>query len=211
MTRDAKETASPLGEGEPTGAFTKGNFNAVKSGLLMTKVPSRPSTLANHIASSVRFPIVSLCNVLSSGEVVKRHDQLRFLEAVRGSGRADPAHGAQRGEGVEERLKICAIDRAFTLDPFPILRAAADDRFLAISHARETMNVVRLELENRQFLPLQRIDPDLVKQLAVDRHDERLFADSRIDVIALDFAEGQSQERMFAGRRSPPCFLRRKS
>ncbi len=129
----------------------------------MTKVPSRPSTLANHIASFVRFPIVSLCNVLSSGEVVKVKTSCGCSKPVRGRARADPAHGAQRGEGVEERLKVRGIDRAFTLDPFPILRTAADERFLAISHARETMNVVRLELENRQFLPLQRIDPDLAQ------------------------------------------------
>ena len=60
-----------LGDGEDAALFVSGSFSAVRSGLLTTKVPSRPSALANHIPSSVRLPIVSLCSALSSGEVVK--------------------------------------------------------------------------------------------------------------------------------------------
>ena len=85
-----------LGAGEAGAAFTNGNFNAVKSGLLTTKVPSRPSTLANHIASLFRFPIVSLCNVLSSAELVKVITSCGFSKPC--SGLVAPTQRTARNE-----------------------------------------------------------------------------------------------------------------
>jgi len=102
---------------------------------------------------------------------------------------ACPAHGVQRREGFEQRLDIIRIDSAFALDPFPILRPVPNNRFLAIGHARDAMNFLRFEFENRQLLPLQRISRDLAQEFLINRDDERLFADTRVNVRSLDFAE----------------------
>src|SRR5688572_9456348 len=61
--------ALAVGDGE--GKATSGRRNALKSGLLITKVPSRSSVRANHMPSPAEAPIISLCTFLSSGEVVK--------------------------------------------------------------------------------------------------------------------------------------------
>src|SRR4029077_19428491 len=53
------------------GASVSGSLNALRSGLLKTKMPSRSSTLANHMPLSEGPPTVSLWTALSSGEVVK--------------------------------------------------------------------------------------------------------------------------------------------
>ena len=58
------------GLGVGLGLSTNGNFNALKSGLLSTNVPSRSSVRANHMLSPVGPPTISLCVFLSSGEVV---------------------------------------------------------------------------------------------------------------------------------------------
>ena len=167
----------------------------------MRKVPSRPSTLANHMPSSVRLPIVSLCSVLSSGEVVKVKTNCGLSKPWAGVVAPTQRTACNEASVLSSDSRSVVIDRAFAFDPFPILRSVADERFLAIGHAREAMNFVRLELEDRQLLPLQRIDPDLAEQLVIDRHDERLFADARVDIVSLDLTEGQSEERMLAGRR----------
>ena len=49
---------------------TNGNLSAFRSGLLITNVPSRSSTFANHIPSGVAAPAVNLCTALSSADVV---------------------------------------------------------------------------------------------------------------------------------------------
>src|SRR5207237_4301236 len=52
------------------GVATNGSLNAFKSGLFITKVPSRSSVRANHIPSPAEAPTTSLCTFLSSAEVV---------------------------------------------------------------------------------------------------------------------------------------------
>src|SRR5207237_4651332 len=84
-----------LGVGEAA-AFAKGNFSAVKSGLLITNVPSRSSVLANHIASSVCLPMVNLCCALSSGELVKLMTNCGVSKAC--SGFVAPAQRTARSE-----------------------------------------------------------------------------------------------------------------
>src|SRR5688572_11621331 len=60
-----------LTAGDGPGKATSGRRNALKSGLLITKVPSRSSVRANHMPSPAEAPIISLCTFLSSGEAVK--------------------------------------------------------------------------------------------------------------------------------------------
>src|SRR5437773_1901609 len=61
-----------LGDGLGDGVawLTSGSFNAFKSASLSAKAPSCWSARAHHIPSLVPAPIVSLCEALSSGEVV---------------------------------------------------------------------------------------------------------------------------------------------
>ncbi len=120
--------------------FVRGNFNAVKSGLLTTKVPSRPSTLANHIAVVRPIADRQFVQRLVVGRGGESQDDLGLSKPCAGSGRANPAHGAQRGQGVEERLQVGGVDRALAFDPFPILRTAADERLFVIDDAGQAMN-----------------------------------------------------------------------
>src|SRR6266403_3407639 len=59
-----------VGEGLP-GAMVRGNCSALKSVLLMTKMPSRSSTRANQFPWPAAPPMDNLWELLSSGDVVK--------------------------------------------------------------------------------------------------------------------------------------------
>ena len=50
--------------------MTSGSRKLVKFWLLITNVPSRPSTRAHHVPSLFLAPTLSLCNDLLSGELV---------------------------------------------------------------------------------------------------------------------------------------------
>src|SRR5207247_7052486 len=60
-----------VGEGDAAAWPASGNFKMFKSALLTVKVPSRPSTRAYHVPSLFCAPMLNLCDVLLSGEVVK--------------------------------------------------------------------------------------------------------------------------------------------
>ena len=62
--------APAAGAGGLPGAIARGNRSTLRSESLMTKVPSRSSTCANHVPSPAMLPTNSLCGLLSSGEVV---------------------------------------------------------------------------------------------------------------------------------------------
>src|SRR5882724_7585146 len=52
------------------GCATRGNLRLFRSELLIVNVPSRPSTCAYHVPSLAGAPMINLCGVLSSDEVV---------------------------------------------------------------------------------------------------------------------------------------------
>src|SRR5438874_9725731 len=62
--------APAAGAGGLPGAIARGSRSTLKSESLMIKVPSRSSTCANHVPSPAVLPTNSLCEILSSGEVV---------------------------------------------------------------------------------------------------------------------------------------------
>src|SRR5437899_5799872 len=80
-----------------------GSFSAFKSGALITNVPSRSSTLANHIPSPLGLPIVTLCEALSSGDVVNATTSGGLSNACRGV--VDPIHRT-----------ACNVDSVFKSD-----------------------------------------------------------------------------------------------
>ena len=60
LTKGVGAAALALAEGEGAGGCANGSFNAFKSGLFMTNVPSRSSTRANHIPLPLELPTVNL-------------------------------------------------------------------------------------------------------------------------------------------------------
>src|SRR6266480_1195568 len=60
------------------------------------------------------------------------------------------------------------------------------------------MDLFGLEIEDRQFLPLQRFREDLLEQITTDGDNERFVTDSRVDVLAFYFSKRHRSERLFA-------------
>ena len=112
---------------------------------------------------------------------------------------AGPAHRAKHSQRIQQRLRVHGIDRFSPFDPRPLLLVVAHERELAIGRDRQLVDVVRLEPEDRQLLPLQRIGENIVEQTAAHGHDERLFAEPRENVVAIHFPKRDRRERMFAG------------
>ena len=67
-----------VGEGDAAAWMASGNFKVFKSGLLIEKLPSRPSTRAHHVPSLFCAPTLNLCDALLSGEVVKASTSCGF-------------------------------------------------------------------------------------------------------------------------------------
>ena len=76
----------------------------------------------------------------------------------------DPANGMERGERVHERLHIHGVDRPTTTDPLPLIVRPADQALFVIGEQRQPVDLFRLELENRQLLPLQRIGKNIIER-----------------------------------------------
>src|SRR5258707_15762571 len=58
------------------------------------------------------------------------------------------------------------------------------------------MNLLRLEVKDRQFLPLQRVCENLIKQTVAHSDDEWFIADARVNVVAFDFSKRHRGERL---------------
>src|SRR5947209_16650193 len=107
-----------------------------------------------------------------------------------GQCRADPACSVQGGKCVEERLQIGFIDRtAASLRPTPLIIGSAHQLELLVCFNRQTMNLLRLEIKDRQVLPLRRIGPNLIEHGSAHRDDKRFVADAGINIVAIHFSE----------------------
>ena len=104
----------------------------------------------------------------------KADDERWFIERSRRN-ICDPANGMQRGEGVHQGLHIHSVDRPATTDPLPLVVRPADQALFVIGEKRQPVNLFRFELENRQFLPLQRIGKNMIECGAANRDDEWLL------------------------------------
>src|SRR6266550_3773259 len=78
-------TGDAVGLGDAVASLTNGSFNAFKSELLITKVPSRPSTCAHHMPSSVWLPTVSVEESLLSGPYMKVRVSCGLSKPCRGA------------------------------------------------------------------------------------------------------------------------------
>ena len=101
-------------------------------------------------------------------------------------------------------MHVSLIDRPRAGCPTPLIVLATRQREHFVRRYAELMNLVRLEIEDRQFLPLQRIGENLIEQRAFHRDHERFVADARVEIVALHFAERHRRERLLAGF----CFRR---
>ena len=126
------------------------------------------------------------------------HD-LRFIEAVLWNGRSNPANGAQIRQSIEKRLQIYPVDRLTAFRPCPFVVCTANESLLAVCRDTEAMNLFGLKLEDRQILPLQWVAMNFVEQFAPRRDDERLVAQTRINIVAIDFAERDRGDRLLTG------------
>ena len=97
-----------LGAGEAAGTWTSESRSALKSGLLMTNVPSRSSVRASHIPSPAGPPTISLCTALSSAEVVKLIINCGFAKAW--AGKLCPAQRTARKDA-----SVFSSDCTFTV------------------------------------------------------------------------------------------------
>src|SRR5947209_7325650 len=60
------------------------------------------------------------------------------------------------------------------------------------------MDLFRLEIEDRQFLPLQRVRENLIEQITAYRDHKWLIADTRVNGITLDFSKRHRSKWLFA-------------
>ena len=60
------------------------------------------------------------------------------------------------------------------------------------------MNLLGLEVKDREVLPLQRIDRDFVEKVAFDCDHEWLVAQSRVNVVSFNLAESDHSKRLLA-------------
>ena len=102
----------------------------------------------------------------------------------------------QRGERVQQRLHLHGVDRPATTDPLPLIVRPADQALFVIGEKRQPMDLFRLELENCQLLPLQRIGKNIIERGAANRYYEWLLSDTREDIFTIDFSECDRRQRM---------------
>src|SRR5262249_46098435 len=113
-------------------------LKTLRSALLTTKVPSRPSTFANHIPSGVWLPIVSLRSALSSGEVVKVKTSVGLSKPWLGL--LAPTQRTARSAASELRRASTLLE---SIAPLPLIH------FQSFGPCRTTLSSSLITRENR--------------------------------------------------------------
>src|ERR1700745_3637335 len=91
------------------------------------------------------------------------------------------------------------MDRPASRDPLPLIIRSTDQSLFAVGEEGQLVNLFRLDTKNRQVLPRQRIENNIIEHWTSDRDHEWFLANSCENIFAVDFAEGYCSQRMFTG------------
>ena len=154
-----------------------------------------PHAVLHVVANRQRGGIFALRSVHES------ESQLRLVQAVLRRCRSEPAHRVQVRQSVDQRLHVGLIDLATSFQPAPLFLFVPFHPKFFVRRDAEVMDLFRLKLEDRQFLPLQRISENLVEQSATECHDKGLIGKSRVNIITIYFPKGDRDKWLLASFR----------
>ena len=129
------------------------------------------------------------------------HLERRLAQAVRGTGGTDPSDGAQRGEGVHERLHVGLVDLAVTFREHPLLLLGARQRQRRLPCARDFHggDFVGLVTVNAEVLPLERVRQRNLEQRRRDADHIRFVVEFRVHFVPVGLAKKHAHNGAFAG------------